>query len=99
MTDKMLSREFFKFGLEIITDHEGNILNIHIILPQIEYYIQDSRMANKFCSSNNSKTLRKYWTLVKRVFPHLQHFNDCVYLKTYIIELVSNALNYPTIML
>ena len=31
MTDKVLSREFFKFGLEIITDHEGNILNIHIL--------------------------------------------------------------------
>jgi hypothetical protein len=57
MTDKV--REFFKFGLEIITDHEGNILNIIIILPQSEYYIQDSRMANKFCSSNNSKTSRK----------------------------------------
>ena len=31
MTDKVLSREFFKFGLEIITDHEGNILNIRHI--------------------------------------------------------------------
>ena len=38
MTDNVLSREFFKFGLEIITDHEGNILNLHIILPQSEYY-------------------------------------------------------------
>ena len=72
MTDKV--REFFKFGLEIITDHEGNILDIHIILPQSEYYIQDSRMANKFCSSNNSKTSRKYWTLVKRVFPGVSPF-------------------------
>ena len=50
MTDKV--REFFKFGLEIITDHKGNILNIIIILPQSEYYIctgqQDGKQILQF---------------------------------------------------